>query len=209
MNVRSDTFDVPDQFRFDVWLSYSPTDRTTALQLAKRLKSRSLRVWFDEWELRPGGDMRQQFDSGIDASRKMLFCMSPDAFKPDGIIADVDYILKRDSDNSEHRLIPLLIQDATIPARIDRFVYIDYRNEREAGWKELLSALADSRIPSPTVPDELRNACQAGVLAVCWGWAKRAGRVTGLGWVCRRPVGLGDKPRTLGLENRRGSTRGT
>ena len=42
------------QFPFDVFLSYGPKDKTAVRAVAKRLVADGLRVWFDEWVLRPG-----------------------------------------------------------------------------------------------------------------------------------------------------------
>jgi beta-lactamase class D len=42
------------RFKYDVFLSYSSKDRKVVRQLAKRLKKDGVRVWFDEWEIKPG-----------------------------------------------------------------------------------------------------------------------------------------------------------
>jgi hypothetical protein len=43
-----------EQFRFDVFLSYSSGDRDIVRGIAERLKKDGLKVWFDEWMIRPG-----------------------------------------------------------------------------------------------------------------------------------------------------------
>ena len=48
---------MPDDFAFDVFLSHSSHDKAIVRPLAERLRQDGLRVWFDEWELRPGGWM--------------------------------------------------------------------------------------------------------------------------------------------------------
>ena len=43
-----------DEFKFDVFLSYSSKDKDVVLEIAERLKSDGLNVWFDEWEIGAG-----------------------------------------------------------------------------------------------------------------------------------------------------------
>jgi len=42
------------QFSFDVFLSYSSKDKVVVRPIAERLRADGLRVWFDDWELKPG-----------------------------------------------------------------------------------------------------------------------------------------------------------
>ena len=44
-----------EPFPYDVFLSHSAKDKPVVRDVAERLKKDGLRVWFDEWELRPGG----------------------------------------------------------------------------------------------------------------------------------------------------------
>ena len=40
-------------FTHDVFLSHSAADKAIVRALAKRLRSDTLRIWFDEWEIKP------------------------------------------------------------------------------------------------------------------------------------------------------------
>ena len=39
---------MPNEFKYDVFLSHSAKDKPVARELANRLKKDNLRVWFDE-----------------------------------------------------------------------------------------------------------------------------------------------------------------
>ena len=43
-----------DKFKFDVFLSHNSRDKPAVRKLAQRLHGDGLRVWFDEWVIRPG-----------------------------------------------------------------------------------------------------------------------------------------------------------
>jgi hypothetical protein len=43
-----------DQFSLAVFLSHRSKDKAVVRPLAERLRGDGLRVWFDEWEIKPG-----------------------------------------------------------------------------------------------------------------------------------------------------------
>lgn len=44
-------------FQFDVFLSHSSQNKARVQRLAERLKATGLRVWFEEWIIKPGDDI--------------------------------------------------------------------------------------------------------------------------------------------------------
>jgi len=48
-------------------------------RLAERLKEAGLRVWFDEWNVRSGDIIALKVDEGLEQSRVLLLCSSPNA----------------------------------------------------------------------------------------------------------------------------------
>ena len=45
---------MPDEFPYDVFLSHSAKDKAVVRPLAERLRADGVKVWFDEWVLKPG-----------------------------------------------------------------------------------------------------------------------------------------------------------
>src|SRR5205809_6981694 len=85
---------MPDEFQFDVLLSHSAKDRTVARAVAERLRADGLRVWFDEWEIKPGDSIPAKIEEGLEHSRvlacpaiapgrRRMLCMSANAFGSD------------------------------------------------------------------------------------------------------------------------------
>src|SRR4051794_36656135 len=58
---------MPDDF--DVFLSHNRRDKPQVEEIGKRLRARGLRVFLDEWELRPGFPWQEGLEEGIQASR--------------------------------------------------------------------------------------------------------------------------------------------
>ncbi|HEX8290969.1 MAG TPA: TIR domain-containing protein, partial [Pyrinomonadaceae bacterium] len=128
-----------DEFEYDIYISYNSDDRERARRLAERLRDAGLRVWFDEWVIRPGDVIYLKIDHGLLASRVLVLCMSPAAFNSGWVDLERSTVLFRNPTNEERRFIPLLIADCRIPDTVRRYRYIDYRDEGAAAFEELLS----------------------------------------------------------------------
>lgn len=62
-----------DQFNYDVFLSHSNKDKAIVRELAERLRADGLRVWLDEWILKPTASKATPSPaSQIDGSRNIL-----------------------------------------------------------------------------------------------------------------------------------------
>ena len=74
---------MPDDFKYDVFLSHSSKDKAVVRAVAERLRAEGLRVWFDEWESKPGDSVPKKIDDGLEDSRVLVLCMSANAFGSD------------------------------------------------------------------------------------------------------------------------------
>ena len=71
---------VKSEFSFDVFLSHSAKDKAVVRAVAERLRGDGLRVWFDEWEIKPGDSIPAKIEDGLERSRVLVLCMSGNAF---------------------------------------------------------------------------------------------------------------------------------
>jgi hypothetical protein len=129
-----------DIFQFDVFLSYKSDDRERVRRLAERLRGAGLRVWFDQWVIKAGDDIYLSIERGLASARTLVLCMSPAAFGSDWVSLERSTVLFRDPGNDTRRFIPLLLADCTVPDTLRRYKYVDYRDEADAAFDELLDA---------------------------------------------------------------------
>ena len=73
---------MPEQFQYDVFLSYSAKDKAVVRPLAEPLRQDGVKVWFDEWVLKPGDSIPAKIGEGRERSC-VLLCMSAQAFGSD------------------------------------------------------------------------------------------------------------------------------
>jgi WD40 repeat protein/DNA-directed RNA polymerase subunit RPC12/RpoP len=141
-----------NNFSFDVFLSHNSKDKGRVRRLAERLRGAGVRVFFDEWVVRPGDDIYLTIERGLEAARTLVLCLSPAALGSDWVGLERSTVLFRDPGNAARRFIPLLLADCDLPDTIRRYKYVDFRSEAEAAFEELLAACRAAEEPAPPVP---------------------------------------------------------
>jgi WD40 repeat protein len=142
----------PTNFSFDVFLSHNSRDKARVRRLAERLRGAGVRVWFDEWVIRPGDDIYLNVERGLEAARTLVLCLSPAALGSDWVGLERSTVLFRDPSNAARRFIPLLLADCDLPDAIRRYKYVDFREEAEPAFEELLTACRPAEEQGPPTP---------------------------------------------------------
>jgi len=141
---------MPPDFAFDVFLSHNSKDKPRVRRLAERLKSAGLRVWFDDWIVRPGDDIYLAIERGLEVARVQVLCLSPAALGSDWVTPERSAVLFRNPTNSDRRFVPLLLADCELPDTLRRYKYVDFRDETQAALEQLLAACrAEKEAPPP------------------------------------------------------------
>jgi TIR domain-containing protein/Golgi phosphoprotein 3 GPP34 len=120
---------MPDAFTHDVFLSHSAKDKAVVRAVAERLRADGLRVWLDDWEIRPGDNIPAKIEEGLEHSRVLVLCMSAHAFGSDWVQLEAGTFRFRDPLNTERRFLPLRLDDAAIKGSLAQFLYINWLPE--------------------------------------------------------------------------------
>ena len=72
-------------FTYDVFLSHNSKDKPRVQKLAERLRDKGLKVWFDNWIIKPGDDIFLTIENGLQNSRALILCMTKAAFSSDWV----------------------------------------------------------------------------------------------------------------------------
>ena len=142
---------MPEEFPYDVFLSHSAKDKPVVRDVAERLRKDGLRVWFDEWEIRPGDSIGRtqsktaKIEEGLERSRVLVLCMSANAFGSDWAQLESGTFRFRDPLNKERRFLPLRLDDAPIKGSLAQFLYIKWLPaNREQEYSKLLERCRSS-----------------------------------------------------------------
>lgn len=126
------------EFNYDVFLSHNSKDKPKVHRLAKRLKDAGVKVWLDDWGIQAGDLISMKVDEGLEQSRVLLLCISPEALASGWVALERSTAVHRDPANSGRRFIPVLLSDCVLPATIRRYKYLDYREESERAFNDIL-----------------------------------------------------------------------
>jgi len=150
-------------YQYDVFLSHNSKDKPRVRRLAEKLRSADLRVWFDEWVIKPGDDIYSSIEKGLDASQNLVLCISQTALGSGWVALEQSTLLFRDPSNTGRNFIPLLLDDCQMPEPFLRHGYIDFRQEDETSFIDLLKILELGKTP---LNPELAAAYKEGLSAV-------------------------------------------
>lgn len=147
-----------DRFTYDVFLSHNSKDKPRVRGLAEDLRAAGLRVWLDEWVIKPGDDIYLAIERGLEAARAQVLCLSPAALGAEWVTLERSTVLFRDPTNAGRRFIPLLLADCDLPDALRRYKYVDYRRKTKAAFAELLAACQSEAESAPPAPKKIKPA---------------------------------------------------
>ena len=96
-----------ESFAYDVLLSHSAKEKPSVRELAERLRKDRLKVWFDEWGIRPGDMIMRLIEERLESSRVLVLAMSRHAFELGWATLESGAFRFRDMCNRTRRFIPL------------------------------------------------------------------------------------------------------
>lgn len=149
-------------FHFDVFLSHSAKDKGVVRVLAERLRADGLRVWLDEWAIKPGDSIPAKIEEGLENSRVLVLCMSAQAFGSEWAQLEAGTFRFRDPLNKQRRFIPMRLDLAPIKGSLSQFLYIScLPDEHEQAYAKLFEACAPPVKPGLKEADIPRQSASA------------------------------------------------
>jgi hypothetical protein len=118
-------------YSYDIFLGHSAKDREFVVRLASDLTSVGLRVWLDQWNIRPGDSFAEAIEQALKESRFLLIVMSPDYFQSVWTQQEWRYALSDEIHGGGIRLIPLLYRDCEIPLMLRSKQWVDFREQTQ------------------------------------------------------------------------------
>jgi small GTP-binding protein len=143
-------------FAYDVFLSHNSEDKPRVRELAEELRDAGLRVWLDDWVIKPGDDIYLSVERGLEAARVQVLCLSPAALGSKWVELERSTVLFRDPGNAGRRFVPLLLEECKLPDALRRYKYVDYRLKTKAAFAELVGACrAEGEVAPPAARVEV------------------------------------------------------
>jgi len=115
-----------------VFLCYSSDDKNAVRLLFQRLRSEGFDTWFDEEALLPGQDWDLEITKAVRTSHVAIVCLSRASINKTGYVQkEIKTALDVADEQPEGTvfLIPLKLEECTIPERLRRWQYVNYFEE--------------------------------------------------------------------------------
>ena len=141
------TQDAPAAF-----VSYSRVDSDFALRLAGDLKSAGASVWLDQLDIVPGQRWDHAVEDALANCPCVLVILSPDSVASTNVMDEVSFAL-----GEKKTVVPVVYRDCTVPFRLRRLQYVDFRRDYDRGLKELLKTLPSGQTATPLEEDRKKQ----------------------------------------------------
>jgi len=129
------------------FFSYCREDSDFALRLAEDLKAAGASVWRDQLDIVPGQRWDRAVEDALANSPRMLVILSPASVGSTNVMDEVSFALEE-----KKTVIPIIYKDCTVPFRLRRVQYVDFRQDYNRGLKELLKTLAPEQKAAQSAP---------------------------------------------------------
>jgi len=157
-----------------VFLCHAKEDKVIVRDLYHKLTSEGwIDVWLDEIKLLPGQEWDIEIEKAVEQADVVVVCLSNKSVDKEGYVQkELRFVLNIADEKPEGTIfvVPLRLDDCTVPRRIRAWQYVDYfpKNNQTWAYQRLIESLklrttklgiSVSRIANPTyMPDENKQA---------------------------------------------------
>lgn len=127
------------------WISFlchSSRDKNMVEKVADDLRHSGLRVWLDEWQLRPGDSLNKRIQEAIGQSAYLVVFLSKTSVQSPWVQRELNAALMKELEVNRVFVVPALLEDCDVPVFLRDKVYADFRKGYDAALESLLSALS-------------------------------------------------------------------
>ncbi|MCL6090338.1 MAG: toll/interleukin-1 receptor domain-containing protein [Candidatus Thermoplasmatota archaeon] len=120
-----------------VFVSYNHTDKAIAIKIATVLKAYGMQVWFDEWNIVLGDSVEGAIDEGLKATH-FVFLISKNTNSSRYQRRELLSSLSGYISAGTPKIIPVLLDETTVPTIIQDLRHHRYEGGTENDWKTIV-----------------------------------------------------------------------
>lgn len=129
----------------DVFISYSSQDAPRTVVFAERLKSLGHSVWLDKWEIRPGHNVSQRIERGLQDSEFLILMVSHASIVSGWVEQEWRQKFSEEISSKQVKTICVRLEQCEVPPMLRGKLYVDGFPEVEAAAASISSAIAEHR----------------------------------------------------------------
>ena len=142
------------EFEYDLFLCYNKVNKDWVRDLATSIESekhndRKLKVFFDEWDIKPGSNIVTELDKALSKSRFVGVVLSPEMLQAEWPTMEWTIAVHEDPSGRQGKVIPIWLGNCDIPAPLKIRNVLDCRNSRESkkSYSKLVSVIKNKPLP--------------------------------------------------------------
>jgi hypothetical protein len=124
-----------------IFISYSHLDKSIVDVIAERLKEDGHEVWIDHLKLKPGDNISRKIQEGIEQADAFLVVVSQNSLSSTWVQQEFSSLALSELSTGGPKIIPVLIDDSTVPSYLSNYLYIDLSRDQKAGLESLATSL--------------------------------------------------------------------
>jgi len=140
--------------RWDLFLCHTRVDKDWTRELGIRLEGetssrRTLKVFFDEWDVVPGTNVVNRLEAGVISARFVGVVLSPEMLDAEWPNLEWTIAVYQDPSGRKGKIIPILRRNCDIPPSLRIRNILDFRKpeNHEKSYAKLLAVLKNEPLP--------------------------------------------------------------
>lgn len=129
-----------------VFISHSSLDKVFVGDLASKLASLEVDVWYDDWEIAVGDSIVEKVFAALQASDSLLIVLSPASVASRWVREELSVAVMRRLSECDIRIFPVLAATCEIPVPLKHIRYADFRNDPVAAFDMLVEGISPTRV---------------------------------------------------------------
>lgn len=173
-----------------IFISHSHQDKPAVELITERLQRAGHEVWVDHLKLKPGDNISRKIQQGIESADAFLVVVSANSLRSKWVLQEFSSLALSELSKREPKIIPILLDDSTVPSYLSNYLYIDLSRDLSSGLDNLVDSLLIVQRKEKSTPQrstEQRSDSRSNQITGI-GSALRSGRLT---LVCGAGVSVG------------------
>jgi TIR domain/Protein of unknown function (DUF1566) len=119
-----------------IFFSYSRSDSSFALRLAKDLREAGADIWIDQLDIPAGNHWDAAVEKALESSSCILVILTPASVASANVMDETSFAIE-----SGKKIIPVLLESCLTPFRLRRLQWVDFVTDYNAGLTNLIKSL--------------------------------------------------------------------
>lgn len=136
-------FYIEDNKNFNnrIFLSHSSYDKSIVVSIAMDLKEKGFNPWIDCFDILPGESIIEKINQGLDDAEFLLLFLSKNSVRSNWVLKEWETMLWDEIYNNKIKIIPIKLDDCEVPKILKTKKYIDFSNDYNTGFYEIVNTI--------------------------------------------------------------------